>query len=71
MAAKKTASKKPAPAAPEEIGWTVRMPEPLAERVRQRAAELTALGRGKWTGNMVIVNAIADASKEWGKGEKA
>lgn len=53
----------------EEVGWTIRMPRALAEKIKARAAALTSKGRGKWTGNMVAVDALETAAKDWEKGE--
>ena len=35
---------------PDDVGWTIRLPKALAEAVRARARELTAQGRGRWSG---------------------
>ena len=73
VATKKTPPRKAAPKEPDEsaeVGWTLRMPRELAEQVKARAAALTALGRGKWTGNMVMVDAIANAAKSWNDKEE-
>lgn len=51
----------------QSVGWTIRMPLALAAKVRARAVNLTARGQGKWTGNMVMVDAIANAVKTWGE----
>ncbi len=61
----KPVSAKSPPPTPEEIGWTIRMPRALADRVKARAVALSAQGRGKWTGNMVVVDAIEQAAKGW------
>lgn len=63
---KAPAKPKKAEATPdEEIGWTIRMPRALAERIKARAAALTAKGQGKWTGNMVVVDALNKAAAGW------
>jgi hypothetical protein len=49
----------------DEIAWTVRMSRSLAKRIRAHAEALTDEGRGKWSGNMVIVTTLADAAKGW------
>ena len=58
-------SKKHAPKMEDtiEVSWTVRMPRALAEAIKAHAESLTAEGRGKWSGNMVIVDALTRSLK--------
>jgi hypothetical protein len=66
--AKKTTAKKPDPVEDEEIGWTIRMPRSLADKIKARAAALTAASGGaKWTGNAVAVDALKKAAEGWGE----
>lgn len=64
MATAKGTKRATAPAAPAEdldaeIGWTLRMPRRLANRIKALAAKLSARpGMGKFTGNMVALQAL-------------
>ena len=63
MATKRAKAGRPAPE--DEVGWTVRMPRALRDRVHARAAALTAEGRGRWSGNLVVVEALTREADAW------
>lgn len=48
-----------------EIARTIRMPRYLWEAASKHSSAMTAKGRGRWSINLVVVDAIAEASKRW------
>lgn len=49
----------------DEVARTIRMPRHLWEAVSEHSSAMTAKGRGRWSANLVVVSAIADACKQW------
>lgn len=51
--------------ATDEVARTIRMPRQLWEAVSKHSSDMTARGRGRWSANLVVVDAIAEATKRW------
>lgn len=70
--AKKTASDASdmKPADTDEIARTIRMPRHLWVAASEHSRAMTSKGRGRWSTNLVVVDAITQASKRW-EGQKA
>ena len=66
MKTKKTPAKSKAKAVSvDEVARTIRMPRHLWVAVSEHSSAMTAKGRGRWSANLVVVSAIADACKQW------
>ncbi len=55
------------PKGAEEVARTIRMPRNLWDAVSERSVTETAKGRGRWSANAIVVDAIRQAESGWGK----
>lgn len=60
----------PEPSGADEIARTIRMPRHLWVAASEHSRAMTSKGRGRWSTNLVVVDAITQASKRW-EGQKA